>query len=60
MMRIDDLSRAHRTVLSTQVQRGRKRVTLEVSVLGHDVWAYQCAKIELQNRVMAERRRAVG
>jgi len=53
MMKIDDASRDHRTILRTQVRHGRKRVTVAVSVPGRDVWAYQFAKIELQNRALA-------
>lgn len=58
MMKIEDVSKAHRTILRTKVQDGRARVTLEVCVLGRDAWAYQSAKIELTNRVIAARRAA--
>lgn len=53
MMKIDDASRDHRTILRTHLRRGRRSITLEVSVPGRDTWAYQFAKIELQNRALA-------
>ncbi len=52
-MKIDEVSNGHRTILRTQVPHGRKRITVEVSVIGRDLWAYQFAKIELQNRAIA-------
>lgn len=55
-MKIDEVSVGHRTILRTQVPHGRKRITVEVSVVGRDVWAYQFAKIELQNRAIAAAR----
>ena len=57
MMKIEDVSREHRTILRTHLRRDRKRIALEVSVPGRDVWAYQFAKIELQNRALAIRAR---
>jgi hypothetical protein len=58
MMKIADLSKDHRTTLRTQVLVGAAARTLEVSVPGRDVWAYQFAKIQLQNAVCAQRRAA--
>jgi hypothetical protein len=55
MMKIEDKSTAHRTVLRTQVSVGRRRVRVVVSVPGRDIWAYQTAKIALQVRTLATR-----
>jgi hypothetical protein len=58
MSRINDVSRAHRTELSTTIQVGRRRYEVRASVPGRDVWAYQMAKIQLQNAVLAHQRAA--
>lgn len=57
-MNIDDLSKGHRTTLRARVQIAGVDRTLDVSVPGRDVWAYQMAKIELQNAQLAHRRAA--
>lgn len=56
MMKIEDKSTAHRTVLRTQVLVGRRRVRVVASVPGRDIWAYQTAKIALQAQALATRR----
>jgi hypothetical protein len=59
-MQIKDLSKGHCTTLRTDAQIGGAKRALLVSVLGRDVWAYQTAKIQLQNRLLAERRKERG
>jgi hypothetical protein len=47
-------SSSHRTASSDRTRERRR--TISVSVIGHDVWAYQMARINLQNAVIAHGR----
>ena len=52
-----DISTEHRTQLQRRVQVGRRHETVTVCVPGRDVWAYQMARIELQNAELQARKR---
>lgn len=52
MRQFKDTSHDHRTQLEATVQVGHRREKVCVAVIGRDVWAYQMAKIELQNRYL--------
>jgi hypothetical protein len=54
---IKDRSRDHRTQLQTIVRVGRQRETVSACIPGRDVWAYQMAKIQLQNKALQARKR---
>lgn len=47
-----DTSTGHHTQLAATAKVGRRRERVSVVVPGRDVWAYQFAKIELQNRYL--------
>ncbi len=58
MRGMKDLSTEHRTQLQACVHVGRRRrETVTVCIPGRDAWAYQFAKIELQNKTLQARKR---
>ena len=56
-MTYKDISTEHRTQLQKRVCVGRRHETVTVCIPGRDLWAYQMARIELQNKELQARRR---
>ena len=57
MRSFKDISTEHRTQLQTRVQVGRRHETVTVCIPGRDVWAYQMARIQLQEKENQTRKR---
>lgn len=55
-MKVDDVSCGHRTILRAEVQVNGSSRTIEFSIPGRDIWAYQFAKIQLQHQAAAIRK----
>ena len=60
MLPFNDTSMQHRTQLETRVRVGRRSQKVIVCIPGRDVWAYQMARIELQNRAALARKQLVA
>lgn len=56
MTTFKDISTEHRTLLQARVQVGRRHETVTVCIPGRDIWAYQMARIQLQEKEIQARK----